>query len=446
VLLDGDRVLRVLSADAAADFEAVAAAPFFTRGLETGRIIATERVDGGPAAAGIEGDWAELLEHPRLGLWTYPYEWSFSMLRDAALLQLELQRDALADGMVCKDATPYNIQFDGARPTFIDVGSFERYRDGDPWYGYGQFCQLFLYPLLLQAHAEIPFQPLLRGSVNGIGPEEAWRMLGPLRLVRKGVPLHVAMHAKAQRRYADTKTDVKAALKKAGYKRSMVEANVKGLHGLISRLQWKRSESTWSEYSERGHYTEHDLSAKEQFVQEAVSRRRRTRAWDIGCNDGHFSRLLAPHADQVVALDGDHLVVDVLYRALRTERTNITPLVVDLADPPPAVGWASRERTAFVDRVAPDFVIALAVIHHVALTANVPTASFLDLLRSFGADAVVEFPTESDPMVQRLLRNKREGVHAGYTLATFEAEVAERFDVRRREPLETRVLFELSPR
>jgi ribosomal protein L11 methylase PrmA len=447
VLLDEQRVLRVLSPDAARDFDAVLSAPFFKREVGAGRIIATERVEGGAAELGIEGEWAEVLEHPRLDVWTYPYEWSFSMLRDAALLQLELQRDALADGMACKDATPYNVQFDGVRPVFIDVGSFERYRDGDPWYGYLQFCQLFLFPLLLQAYAEIPFQPLLRGAVNGLSPEEAWHLLGPLRLPRKGVPLHVALHARAQRRFADSKTDMKAALKKGGYKRSLIEANVKGLHGLVSRLQWKRSESTWSEYSERGHYTEHDLSAKEAFVREAVGRQRRSRAWDIGCNDGRFSRLIAGDADQVLAFDGDHLVVDVLYRALRAEgATNITPLVLDLSDPPPAIGWANQERPAFIHRCQPDFVIALAVIHHIALSANVPTAAFLDLLRSFRAAAVVEFPTEADPMVKRLLRNKRAGVHADYTLARFEAEVADRFEVRRRQELETRVLFELTPR
>jgi hypothetical protein len=443
----GDRVIRGLSAEAAADFESASAAPFFARALASGKLIGTERCLEHPDALELHGDWVAVLEHPRLPLLSHPAEWSFSMLRDAALLQLELQLDALADDISCKDATPYNIQFVGVDPVFIDVGSFERYRQGDPWFGYLQFCQLYLFPLLLQAYVEVPFQPLLRGSIDGIEPEQAWRLLGRLRLRKRGVPIHVGLHARAQRRFADSSTDVKAALRKSGYRRSMIEANVKGLHRLVSGLTWKRSESTWSDYGERSHYTSSDLARKDEFVRTAISRRRHQLAWDVGCNDGRFSRLVAGHADSVVAFDGDDLVIDALYRALRAERiTNITPLVLDLADPTPAIGWANRERSSFLDRCRPDFVLALAVVHHLAITSNVPTNVVLDLFRDIGAHVVIEFPTEHDAMVKRLLRNKREGVHDSYSLTNFESQVEQRFTVARREVLESRVLYELEPR
>ena len=448
VFLEGDRVLRALTDDAATDLDATMAARFFDREVAAGRIVGTTRLDDAPSALGVPGEWAAVVEHPRLDLWSYPYEWSFSMLKDAALLQLELQQAALAEDLACKDATAFNIQFDGHRPVFVDVGSFERFREGDPWYGYRQFCQLFLFPLLFQAYAELPFQGFLRADLNGISPEDANRILGPLRLWRKGMLVHVALHARMTKSYADTDEDMKASLAESGFRKELVEANVRKLHGLLSELQWKQSESTWSDYSVRGHYTDRDLAQKADFVKETAGRRHRRLAWDIGCNDGHFSRLIAEEADHVVAFDGDHLVVDVLYRSLKQDGPdNILPLVQDITQPSPGLGWRGVERAPFLDRFRPDLVLALAVIHHVAITANVPTAAFLDLLRDLGATIVLEFPTEDDPMVKRLLLNKRAGVHDDYSLATVEAEIADRFTVVRREtlPSGTRVLFELDP-
>ena len=221
---------------------------------------------------------------------------------------------------------------------------------------------------------------------------------------------------------------------------------MKGLHRLVNQLRWKRSQSTWSTYSERSHYTSSDIAAKEAFVGVAVGRRRHKLAWTSGARRALFAAI-AGDVDHVIAFDADHLVVDVLYRALKAAGiANITPLVLDLADPSPGLGWENRERSPFLARCRPDFVLALAVVHHLAITANVPTAAFLDLVRGFGAESVIEFPTEDDPMVKRLLRDRREGVHDGYTLSQFERQIHERFDVRRREVLDTRVLFELTPR
>ncbi|MCC5952721.1 MAG: class I SAM-dependent methyltransferase [Acidimicrobiia bacterium] len=451
VHLDGDRVLRALSAEATEGFDAVAASSFFSTALAEGRLVPTERLDPEQspnlATAGGTRAWTTWLEHPRIEPWTYPYEWPFAMLRDAALAQLDIQLAALADGIACKDATPYNIQFDGLRPVFIDIGSFEPYRDGDPWFGYLQFCQQFLFPLLLQAYADIAFQPLLRGSLEGVTPAQAWAMLGPTRLHRKGVALHVAAHARAQARFAATDQDVRRDLKASGFSAAMVEANVKGLRKVVDGLRWDRTASEWSDYSTRAHYRHDELDAKDRFVQRAAARRQHRLAWDVGCNDGRFSRLVAPHADHVVAFDGDQVVVDVLYRALLTEgiRT-ITPLVVDLADPPPALGWANRERRSFIDRCTPDLVLALAVVHHVAITANVPIEHVLDLFRGFDATTVIEFPTEDDPMVKRLVRNKRAGLHDDYTVARFDSAVRERFEVVEHAELDTRHLYELTPR
>ena len=448
VYLAGDRVLRALSPEADEDLAAAEASSAFRRAVEEGRLVPTRRLDASPVELGIPATWSAVVEHPRLDLWTYPYEWSFSMLQDAALLQLGLLRDALEEDLTLKDASPYNVQFDGARPVFIDVGSFERLVPGDPWYGYLQFCQLFLYPLLLQAHGDLAFQPFLRASVDGITPEVAARVLGPLRTVRRGVLVHVALHARAQRRFSDTSTDVKDAMRQGGFSKQLIQANVAGLLRLVEGLRWEPEGSTWSGYGDRSHYTERELAAKEAFVRDVVGARRRSLVWDVGCNDGRFSRIASDGAERVLAMDNDALVVDLLYRRLREHGVaNVVPLVVDLADPAPGLGWRSRERTAFLDRNRPDLVLLLAVVHHLAITSNVPTSEVLDLLVDLGSEVVIEFPTERDPMVERLVRNKREGVHAGYSLERFDHEVAERFTVRRREELAsgTRVLFHLAP-
>ncbi|MEZ5142274.1 MAG: hypothetical protein R2726_07100 [Acidimicrobiales bacterium] len=445
---DHDRVVRAMQPDAFADLRHALDGAFLPRAIADRRVVATTPVDD-PRSAGLPETWTAAVEHPRLHSWSYPYEWTFSMLRDAAVLQLELLRDALAEDLAFKDATPYNVQFDGALAQFVDVGSIERLQPGDPWFGYLQFCQQYLYPLLVTAYADLPFQPLLRGSIDGVTPEIASRLLGPLRLPRRGVLVHVALHARAQARFADTDADVGAELKQGGMRKELIEANVRGLLRTVTALRWKRSESAWSTYTERAHYTDADLRAKEAFVGDVAGRRRWSIAWDVGCNDGRFSELIAPQTDRVVAFDADHLVVDLLYRRLaaRRDRT-ILPLVVDLTDPSPGLGWANVERPAFLERNRPELVLALAVIHHLAITGNVPTARVLDLFAGLGAATVLEVPTEDDPKVRQLLRNKRAGVHDDYRLERIEAEIGERFDVGARVvlPSQTRVLFELAPR
>jgi SAM-dependent methyltransferase len=450
VFVDGEFVFRTLDAEGLADVEALEATEFYVEALAARTIVATERAaDVDPADLG--GDWSAVLRHERIPFVSYPYEWSFEMLRDAAKLQLDLTAAALAEDMTTKDATSYNVQFVGSRPTFIDLGSFERLRADEPWYGYRQFCQLFLFPLMIQAYKDLPFQPWLRSAIDGITPADArnamsrWDIINPRR---KGTVLHVSLHARADGKHADTERDVKADLKKAGFKKEITVNQVRGLRKLVDSLRWKRSESEWSGYSERSHYTDADLTAKSEFVADVTAAQPRDLVLDLGANDGRFSRLaLQAGAGYVVAVDHDPLVIDTLYRSLRDEgNTNILPLTMDLANPSPGTGWRSAERQPFLGRGRPDLVLALAVIHHLAISANVPLGEFLAMIADLCGEAVVEFPTTDDPMVKRLLRNKREGVHDDYNLESFEREVESRFEVCRRDvlPSGTRVLFHLA--
>jgi hypothetical protein len=425
------RVLRLLSERGLADWRALTASGL----LDELPVIGTREVEADVPEA-LHGGVAAVLEHDVIPFVSYPYEWTFAMLRDAALLQLQLLRRGIEKGLILKDSTPYNVQFRGAEPVFIDVGSFEQLREGEPWAGYRQFCMLFLYPLLLQAWKDVPFQPWLRGSLEGISPHDARALLSARDLLRRGAMSHVVLHNRLESRHEDEDADMKRELRKAGFKKELILANIRGLERLIARLRWEPDRSTWSEYGPHTTYTADDAERKARFVADAVAEERPNLVWDIGANEGRHSRIAAEHAEYVVAMDADSLVVDRLYRALRDEgESRILPLTVNIVDPPPALGWRGLERRPLLDRGRPDLTLALALIHHVSIAGNVPVAEFLDWLHGATRSLVIEFVSPEDPMARRLLARKRPGNHPDYRADWFEQCLNERFDVVRSEPL-----------
>ena len=419
-------MLRALAPEGLEDWELLGGTRLFREGVAGGRIVATERAEDVEPPDGF----AAVLRHERIPFVSYPYEWSFSMLRDAALLELDLLLAALDEGLTLKDASPYNVQFRGARPVLIDVGSFERLRPGEAWAGYRQFCTLFLNPLLLQALRGVPFNARLRGSVDGIEPDELRRLLSRRDLVRRGVFTHVRLHASLERRYADRRRDVRGELRDAGFSLELVRANARKLAKLVRGLEWE-PDSHWTAYDAPG-YEREDEERKAEFVREAASAVRPGLLWDLGCNDGRYTRVAVEHADYAVALDADPGVVELLYRALRGEASErILPLVVNLADPSPGLGWRGLERKPLPERGRPGLILALALVHHLAIAANVPLAELLDWLRSLGGALVVEFVEPEDGMARRLLAAKREGSHPDYRRDVFERLLDERFTVER---------------
>ncbi|HWM11642.1 MAG TPA: hypothetical protein VNO82_19950 [Solirubrobacteraceae bacterium] len=364
------------------------------------------------------------------------------MLKDAALLQLALGRAALEHDLTLKDASAYNVQWRGADPVFVDIGSFERLRPGEPWAGYRQFCMLFLYPLMLQAYRGVPYHPWLRGSIDGISPVEA---RGLLPRFRKGVFSHVRMHARLEGRYAATGgREVKKELKAAGFGKELLAANLRKLEKLVRRLEFEPGRTAWTEYGATNTYTDEEAGRKAEFVRAAAARRPGGLTWDLGCNDGTYSRVAAEHAAYVVAIDADHATVDGLYRSLGGAR-DILPLVMSVTDPSPDLGWRGAERASLEHRGTPDLVLALALVHHVVIAGNVPVASFLDWLRSLDSALVIEFPDREDEMVQRLLSGKAETANPDYDRERFERELGERFTVERTERLGSRTLYEAHP-
>jgi hypothetical protein len=438
-------VFRVLSATGLEDWQALESSALWPELQSEGLVVATEpaALDGLPDL--LAGRAAGALRHERVPFVSYPYEWPFSMLKDAALVQLDLNQRALKAGLALKDATPYNIQWRGTRPVFIDVGSFERLRPGEPWIGYRQFCMQFLYPLMLQAYKDLPFHAALRGSLDGITPHDARAVLAGERF-KKGVLSNVLLHARLEERHGDEGGgEVKREMKRAGFNEQLLAANFAKLEKLVRRLEWKAGETAWTGYGEHNTYDDAAAAAKAHFVREAAARRRARLAWDVGCNDGTYSRIAAESTDLVVAFDADHATVDGLYRAL-DGREDILPLVMSVTDPSPDLGWRGRERASLERRGTPELTLCLAVMHHVCITGNVPVREFLDWLRSLDSALVIEFPDRDDTMVQRLLSGKREGSNPDYEPAAFEQALQERFTVERKAAVSaTRTLYEARP-
>jgi hypothetical protein len=442
-------VYRALSARALAEWRALQGTRFFPRLVAEGKVIATQEAE---TAEAPDGEWAGTLKHERVPFVSYPYEWCFGMLRDAALLQLELLQAALAEGVTLKDATPYNVQWRGSRPVFIDVLSFRRLEPGEPWVGYRQFCQLFLYPLLLQSYKGIPFQPWLRGHIDGIEPRSIRRVFSARDLLRPGVLVDVVLHALSQERFdQSTSMNVRRELSSAGFGRELVIRNVKRLTRIVRGLPAPAALSPWSGYAESNSYDGADQAEKERFVSRVLAARRCRRwriVWDLGANTGRYARLAVPNAEVVVALDADCASVERLYQAARAAgATSPLALVWDLADPSPGQGWRERERQDLLSRGRPQLALCLALIHHIVIGANVRLGDFVDWLADLAPHVVLEFVPRDDPMVERLLRHREER-YEDYDLVPFERAVADAFQVLERSELPSgrRILYSLRSR
>lgn len=429
------RVLRYLSERALGNWERLRQASFFKERCLQGSIVDTRTVHAEKEGISL-GAWAGVLEHDRIPYISYPYEWSFGMLKDAAMLHLDLMQDALAAGMILKDSSPYNVQWNGVHPVFVDIPSFEPLGEGEPWVGYRQFCELFLYPLMLATYKGADFRPWLRGRIDGISADEMRALMSARDLLRPGVLLHVVAQSALQKRYGGTGKDIRGNLAEAGFGKALIERNVAKLKGLVAKLEPAFIRTQWSDYDQTHSYDEAELARKADFVRRAVARRHWRLIWDLGCNTGIFSRIAAENADYVAAMDGDAMAVEHFYRrekAGAASRT-ILPLVVNLADASPNQGWRGAERKGIAERGRPELTLCLALIHHIVITANIPLSDFLDWLAELGTALVIEFVGREDEMVKILLANRKDQ-YSDYRPEIFRELLSARFDVKAEEPL-----------
>ncbi|HNZ48544.1 MAG TPA: class I SAM-dependent methyltransferase [Candidatus Hydrogenedentes bacterium] len=448
-MVDG-RIVRGISSTARAHWEALKESSFYKKHSAAGRIVATREIapDNLPSPFTEEQLWDCYLEHDRLPFISYVYEWCFGMLKDAALLHLDLMEGALREGLILKDASVFNIQFSGAREVFIDLPSFERYEAGMPWVGFRQFCQHFLYPLMLQSYKDISFKNWFKGNVDGITPKECNNILSFRDKFRKGVFSLVYLQSKLVDSMGNAKRSIVSEAQDSDFGKEIILANVKKLRKIICGLEWKPARSEWSDYTKTHSYDDTCFEQKCRFVSEAVAEKPLKLAWDIGCNTGHFSRILAKNSAYVVALDIDELSVQRLYESLRQEGTdNILPLVFDLTNPSPPLGWRCRERHALEQRGAPELVLCLALVHHLVITGNVPLREVIEWLASFRCAIVIEMLTKEDDMVRKLLLN-RVDQYPEFTIDGFESLAAPYFTVKKKEEVMAgkRFLYHLLPR
>jgi len=328
--------------------------------------------------------------------------------------------------MSLKDSSAYNVQFLGARPVLIDTLSFEQYHEGRPWVAYRQFCQHFLAPLALMAHRDVRLGQLLRVHIDGIPLDLASSLL-PLRTRFSSLLMHVHLHAKSQKRFADKPVD----LEKRRMSRLAFRGLIDSLESAVKRLRWRAHGTEWAEYYDETNYSPAAFEHKKQVVSQLLDEAKPTSVWDLGGNVGVFSRLASDRGIQTVCFDVDPVAVEKNYLRCREEkRGNLLPLLLDLTNPSPAIGWANQERTGLLERGRPDAVLALALIHHLAISNNLPLTRIASLLSELGPWLVVEFVPKEDSQVQKLLAT-REDIFPGYTREGFEREFGQFFAVRR---------------
>lgn len=373
---------------------------------------------------------------------SYPYEWCFSQLKDAALVTLKIQKEALKFGMVLKDSSAYNIQFWQGKPIMIDTLSFKRYNEGEPWVAYKQFCQHFLAPLALMAYTDIRLSQLLRVYIDGL-PLDLIASLLPFRCYfNLSLLSHIYLHAKTQTHFAD-KSIVKENVK---YRFSLLsfQGLIDSLESAIQRLTWKPKGTEWIDYTTHTHNYDPEASAgKEEFIKECIDRIKPKTVMDIGANIGVFSRLASSKGIETISFDIDPACVETNYlECIRNREYHLLPLLLDLTNPSSNIGWGNEERMSFLERGQAEVVFALAIIHHLAISNNLPFEKIASFFKKICNFLIIEFVPKNDSQVQKLLTT-REDIFPEYTQLSFENRFSQFFTIQNSVKLKNseRVLY-----
>lgn len=377
---------------------------------------------------------------------SYPFEWCFGQLKDAALALLSIQSLALEYGMSLKDASAYNFQFMGGKAILIDVLSFELYRENKPWVALQQFCKHFLAPLALMSLKDVRLGQLLRIDVEGIPLDLASTLL-PLRSwLSPSLFFYIHAHALAQRRSKSSKPNKRIA--QGIFSLNAFRTMIGQLRGSISRMKWNMNTTRWSEYSAEELVESDYFKSKHNIISEFVDSVKPQSAWDLGANTGLMSRLLSSRGISVISMDADYGAIEKNYQEVkRTGEKRVLPLVVDLDNPSPALGWSNQERQSLFERGRPDLILCLALIHHLAIGNNLPLRMIAELFHGLTSWLIIEFVPKSDPNVQTMM-SLREDIFLTYDEQSFEEEFQRYFEIIHREKVvnSDRVLYLMKTR
>jgi hypothetical protein len=390
-----------------------------------GLLVSHKDATGRVKFAGPDG--YKVIQPETVGIVSYPYEWSFSQYKDAALTTLEIQRRALAKGMVLKDASAYNIQFHRGKPVFIDTLSFEEYKPGEPWIAYKQFCQHFLAPLALMAHTDEDLSKLMRVYIDGIPLPLAAKLLPKRTKLSLRLLTHVHLHARTQLKHA--RDGRKNSARKATISRNAMTGLIANLASAVKALKWNPTGTEWGEYYTFTNYSDKSFASKKKIITGYVKNAKPKSVWDVGANNGLFSRIASDLGVPTVAFDIDPIAVEENYRQVKKRKEeNILPLVMDLTNPSPSLGWASEERDSFINRGPADLVMSLALIHHLSIPNNLPLRKQADFFASIGKYLIMEFVPKGDSQVDILLATRKD-IFPDYTEKGFEEAFNTRFQI-----------------
>ncbi len=401
------------------DYDLLISSGLYDALVKDGLLVAHREVDIPPEDPGPA---YKVIRPEPIPFISYPYEWSFSQFKDVALATLAIQKKALEFGMILKDASAYNVQFVGCRPVFIDTLSFERYVEGEPWVAYRQFCQHFLAPLALMSLRDVRLGGLLRLHIDGVPLDLASSLLPKKTRFSFSLLSHIHLHAKSQARHAGDAGEgkVKALAGKRKVSKLAFRGIIDSLESAVKKLSWKPGGTEWGDYYGATNYSPAAREDKMKRVGEYLSRLTPKLAWDLGANTGIYSRLAAERGAYTVASDIDPAAVEKNYLRARKEKAEkILPLLLDLTNPSPGIGWEHRERTALLDRGRADTVLALALVHHLAISNNLPFFKIAEFLVRAGRDLIVEFIPKEDSQVRILLASRKD-IFPDYNRENFE--------------------------
>ena len=355
-------------------------------------------------------DVNKFLEHEKLENWTYPYEWTFSQLKKAAIFHLDFQLFLLEENISLKDASAYNIQFKNNKPIFIDILSLQKLDKNTPWQGHKQFCEEFLNPLVFSSYFNLPFNEIYKGNLNGISNRQIINLLGYKIFFSFSLLINVYFTESLSSKSGKSKKK-----KERSYKQSQYFL-INNLKKFIKKLKYKKNKSTWSNYSNTHSYSKESEIEKENILKSYISINKPYSLIDIGCNDGKYSFLAKElGVKKVIALDYD---MQCLEKIELDNNEIVTPLYADLSNISPSIGWDNKEKKSFIERFNFDFSLSFAVVHHLAISKNIPLYEVLNFIIKLSKKGLIEFIPNDDEMVKRMKMFKTKA-YDDYNLENF---------------------------